>query len=95
MELALSFEGLTCTWQVEGKNGGPRKGSAQEQVFETACALATRRELPTTTRIAQLTEMDTGNVSRHLQDLTAQGRLVRGDKMGKEVPYWPPEVLQQ
>ena len=35
--------------------------------------------------------MDKGNVSKELANLIHKHKVVKGEKVGKEVPYYPPD----
>jgi hypothetical protein len=94
-EYGLKFDGLTGCWQNLGNATDVRSESVKGEVLKGVQELIDMGELPTTTRISERTGIDRGNVSHAFSDLVNEGHLIRGDKQGREVPYYPAEVQQQ
>jgi hypothetical protein len=92
-ELALGWDGLTCCWQLLGEAGQVRKESFESTILVAIGDLVDLGELPTTTRIARHLSKDSGYVSRALSELLAQGHIVKGDKKGRQQPYYTPQLL--
>ncbi len=91
-ELALQWDGLLCCWQNLGAAGEVRKDSFNGAVIQAIRELEEMGEIPTTTRIAKHIDARTGHVSRALADLVGNGKIRRGEKVGREQPYSLVEV---
>ena len=89
---AIEWDGLAYRWQMLGEAGKIRKDSAKAEILEAIRTLVNLGELPTTTKIARLLGKDKGNVSRDLADMVSSGEVIKGEKVGREVPYHPPDI---
>lgn len=84
-ELALEWDGATCTWQCLGNTG---EVIAKTRSAEIIAVL--RRSHPdalTGNDIAQETGYDRGDVTRLLAELENGGFVYRCPKVGKSIPY--------
>ncbi len=91
VELALEWDGRTCCWQLLGEAGAVRKDTVNAEVREAIAALVDLGQVPSTARIARYLGKKQCNVSRSLGELLNAGQVVRGDKVGREVPYYLPD----
>jgi predicted transcriptional regulator len=66
------------------------KDTLKGEILDAIRDLMSLGETPTTTRIAMHLGKDKGNVSRELANLVATGKVIRGEKQGREQPYWLP-----
>jgi hypothetical protein len=82
--LALDFDHLTCCWQCLGDAQGVKRDTLKADVLQAIEDLGGES---TTTEVAKHLGADAGNVSRAVGDLAATGRLLRGERRGKYVPY--------
>ncbi|MFN8493994.1 MAG: AAA family ATPase [Caldilineaceae bacterium] len=83
-ELAVKFDQTTCAWQLEGSADGVRADSVQSDIL---MALDELGGIATITKIAKWLNKPAPNVAREINELMSKGRIVRGEKAGKEVPY--------
>jgi hypothetical protein len=83
-ELAIAFDPVTCCWQYEGDAHAVRAESVQGEILE---ALTELGGTATTAQIAKWLNKPADNVSRELAELVAKGKVSRGERQGKEVPY--------
>jgi len=86
-ELALQWDVLTGCWQCLGEAGQVRRDTQKARVLKAIAELTAIGEVATTTRIAQQANMNRGNVSRTVAELIAMGKVRKGKKIGREVPY--------
>lgn len=88
LELALDWDGLTCSWQVLGEAGEVRKQSFGAEVVQAIRDITTDGEVPATTgNIANHLSRNKAQVSRALADLLQEGFVYKGPKTGKLQPY--------
>lgn len=85
----LSFDPVLCTWEPNDQAGKPQPGSRKGRIMEAIRELQAGGNLPTTTAIAGLTGIDKGNVSSDLLALVDEELVEKGEKRGREQPYWP------
>jgi len=83
-DLAIEWDVNTCCWQL--------LGDAQEVARTEGCrevlgALEALGGEATTKEIAEHLGKNKGSISRVLADLINEGKILRGRKKGKEVPY--------
>ncbi len=45
--------------------------------------------IPTGTNIARRLNLDKSNVNADLKELEQEGKVIKGNKQGREVPYYP------
>ena len=89
-ELVLKFDRELFCWQLVGNADDIKEDSAQSDILlalEEMCGTAT------ITRLANLLGKQAPNVARECGELVARGKLVKGAKQGKEVPYSLPSAL--
>lgn len=86
-ELALEWDGQLFCWQSLGEASEVRADTLKSEVIRAIQALADDGELPTTTRIAKYLGAKAPNVSQALADLMFTGRVKKGARQGREVPY--------
>ena len=91
-EFAIEWDRLAYRWQMLGEAGKIRKDSTKAEILDAIRTLVNLGELPTTTQIARLLGKDKGNVSRDLADLVSSGEVIKGEKVGREVPYYTPDI---
>lgn len=95
LELALEWDSLICCWQVLGEAGQVRKDSLQADILAAIPELEGLGELATTAHIAQHLGKNKGNVSRALADLALVGKVIKGQKQGREQPYTLPPKWEE
>ena len=83
-ELALSWDMVTCCWQLEGT---VEEVSLRGRKGDVLAALRDAGDALTLTELASLTNLDKGNLLHVLNDLVTAGRVERCAKLGREVPY--------
>ncbi len=84
-ELALSWDAVTCCWQYDGTVEEVALQGNKRAVLD-----ALRAHFPNElilTELASITGITKNNLSPILNDLLADGHIVRGEKRGREVPY--------
>lgn len=86
-DLALLWRGEPLCWQVMGEAGQGHQATFQAAVLAAIDELTALGEVASTTNIAQHLDYDKGNVSRELAEMLRHGRVVRGPKQGRVVPY--------
>jgi len=86
-ELALRWDGLTRCWQNEGEAGDVRKDSFKGEVIEAIQGIIDDGKLATTASIAKWLGKEASNVSMALAELWSAGKVKKGEKIGREVPY--------
>ena len=89
-ELSLSWDPTTCCWQYMGDAGEVRRESVRGEVLEAIRYLNSCDMLTTSTAIAKHLGKSQANISRELADLLNTGKLKKGARVGKEVPYLIP-----
>ena len=88
VDLYLRWDGERCCWQAVGEAGEVRIESLQAAILDAIRELNEVGEVSSTTAIARHLHKDAGNVSRELADLIQAGRVVRGERDGRVVPYF-------
>src|SRR5262249_31803016 len=83
-DLAVRFDRENGSWESQGDARQVHATSAQQRVLD---ALEAMGGTGTTTQVADHTGMDRGNASRALSDLANAGKVRRGEREGREVPY--------
>jgi hypothetical protein len=91
VELALAWDGQTCCWQLLGEAGEVRRDTVNAEVRDAIAALVDLGQVPSTARIARYLGKKESHVSRSLGGLLNAGLVVKGDKIGREVPYTLPD----
>jgi hypothetical protein len=88
-DLALTWDRLTCCWQLLGDANEVARTRGYQEVLEALAALGGEG---TTKELTDYLGKDKGNVSHLLADLVNEGKVIRGEKQGKEVPYRLPST---
>jgi len=88
VELYIRWDGEHCCWQAVGEAGEVRKESLQAAILEAIGELTELGEVSSTTNIARHLHKDIANVSHELADLMQAGKVVKGQKDGRVVPYF-------
>lgn len=83
-ELIVKFDRELFCWQLVGDAGDIKANSAQADVI---MAIEEMGGSATITRIAKWLNRAAPNIAREVGELVARGKLVKGAKQGKEVPY--------
>jgi DNA-binding transcriptional ArsR family regulator len=91
VELAIKWDGQLCCWQLVGEAGEVRKESLQADIVDAIRELAEMGEITSTSNIAQHLGKDKGNVSREIAELLKAGKVIKGERDGRMVPYHLPE----
>jgi hypothetical protein len=86
-ELALTWDVDYCCWQSLGDASEVRKDTLQADIITTIQALQEDGKTPTTARIAKFLKQRDSNVSAALGELLNAGKVRKGAKVGREVPY--------
>jgi DNA-binding HxlR family transcriptional regulator len=85
LELALTWDNVTCCWQLEGTVEEVALRGRKTDVL--AALKAAYPEARTVSEIAASTKLDAGNLSRILADLVNDGLIDRLTRQGRRVPY--------
>jgi RecA-family ATPase len=86
-ELSLEWDVTTGCWQCLGNANDVREDTLKGEIIQAIRDLVEDGEIPTTRRIAKRLNKDDSNISHALADLQAVGRVKRGEKVGREMPY--------
>jgi RecA-family ATPase len=86
-EFALSWDAKRCTWDMLGLASEVRKDSVRAEILDAIRTLRETGELATTASIAAHLGKDKGNVSKELGELVGLGKVIKGEKVGKNQPY--------
>lgn len=89
-ELVIKFDRDLFCWQLVGNADDIKEDSAQSDIL---LALDEMGGTATITRLAKWLGKQAPNVAREVGELVARGKLVKGAKQGKEVPYSLPHTL--
>lgn len=81
---SLNFAHDICTWQLVGDADGVRRDSVQSDILQ---ALEELGGTATTAKVAQWLNKQPANISVELAELVAKGRVTRGERNGREIPY--------
>lgn len=87
IDLLLSWDAKLCCWQLLGNADDVRKDTNRGQVLSAIRDLLENGQIPTTQRIARYLNKEASHISRELGELLATGKVIKGAKQGKEVPY--------
>lgn len=87
-ELALKWDPELCCWQCLGDADQVREDTNLGKVYQALIDLAKDGQLPTTDRTADYLELKKPNVSALLNELVNRGQAIRGERAGREVPYY-------
>lgn len=87
----MIFNKGTCTWEFYRNEDSVIPGSKRSLVFEAVKELTSMGIMATTSKIAKHLKEESSNVSRELRILLAQGKIVKGEKVGKSQPYILPD----
>jgi len=68
---------------------GVRPGSVRSLIVQAIRDLVAAECLPYTVSIARLVGRSPSQVNRELQELLRRGRVVKGERVGSIVPYYP------
>jgi len=85
--LALIWDRDTYCWQSLGDADDVKQDSFNGEVIRGIRELMEVGELTTQTKIAKHIGAHSSHVSRALSELVTSGKLIRGEKVGKEQPY--------
>lgn len=88
MELSLQWRPSDCTWGSLGNAGEVRADSFQGEVLRTIEELITLGVAATITRIADHLGKTKGQVGKAIADLLNRGEVQKGEKDGREQPYF-------
>ena len=80
--MILNFDAVTCCWQPAGTVAMPH--TVQGRLI---AALEDLDGEATTTDLADALDVNKGTVSKELQELVAAGRVKRGARVGRTIPY--------
>ena len=83
-ELALQWDATRFCWQLLGTTDQVTAATVQGELLE---ALATLGGQSTVTELAEYLGKQAGNISRELNELVAKGKVKRGERNGRQVPY--------
>lgn len=88
INLTLTWDRETCCWQSEGKTEDVERSTVRNEIKEALQELDDLGQLPTTKAISEYTGKDQGLVNRELKTLVSYGIAVKGEKVGREQPYY-------
>jgi hypothetical protein len=91
--LALRWDALSSQWQCLGDAEQVQRDSLRGAVLTAIEELTSAGQAATTRRIALHLDKDDGNISRTLAELIHDGKIKRGAKRGRDVPYVRNESL--
>ena len=94
VDLMLDWDYESFSWHSLGDSDEVLTNQSEIKVFTAIEELIELGILPTTTKIADLTGMAKANVSRTIGKLIGDQKIIRGDKQGREQPYYPNKYYQ-
>jgi len=83
----MNFDKITCTWNSYRDEDSVIPGSKRSIVLEAVKELTSMGMMATTSNIAKHLKEKPSNVSRELKILLNQGKIMKGEKVGKAQPY--------
>jgi RecA-family ATPase len=83
-EMAIVFDTELCCWQYEGEVADVKSNTVQAKIVEALQQLGGKA---TTTKIARFLGKQPSNISSELNELVMKGRIARGKRQGREIPY--------
>jgi hypothetical protein len=86
-ELALEWDGITCTWISLGNAGEVREDTLKAEILKAIRELQEDGQPATNKRIADHLDTNKGSINHLLADLVAAGKIRKGFKSGREIPY--------
>jgi hypothetical protein len=89
VELVVKFNRQLACWQAVGTPQEVGQG-ARKEVLDAIGKLQKAEELPTTKRLAEEAGKSQSYISELLADLVSEGLLIKGEKIGREQPYFLP-----
>ncbi len=89
-DLALEWDGLTCSWQLLGEAGQVMKDTVESAILDGIADLLSIGELATPTAISEHIDKERAHVSRGLTSLIDRGDVIRLPKAGRVQPYGLP-----
>ena len=87
-EIKLQLDPESLNWSVR-EEARSQNHSRKDSVLHASGELLDKDVMPTTTNIADHLGLDKGNVSSDLKELEAEGKMVAGEKQGRDKPYYP------
>lgn len=92
-EFALEFDGMLGTWQLLGEAGTVKKETLKAAMPDAIRELVYLGELPSTKKLSEYLDEPKGSVSKALGELLIEAKVVKGDKVGRQIPYYTPDTL--
>lgn len=89
-ELIIKFDGELFSWQLVGNADDVRADSMAADIL---LALEEMGGSATVTKLARWLGKQAPNVAREVGELVARGKLIRGEKTGREQPYQLPHTI--
>ncbi len=86
-ELALEWDGALWCWQYVGLADEVRETELQAEIMKAIQEIETLGDLPTISRISSHIDKLPPSISRALANMVNNGKVIRGKKQGKEIPY--------
>jgi hypothetical protein len=82
----LNWNKESYCWSISRDKSEPNE-SRKDRVFKTIQSMMHQNILPTTTKIACHLNLNKSNVNSDLRDLEREGKIIKGEKRGRELPY--------
>jgi hypothetical protein len=90
VELVVKFDRESACWKVVGSVEEVKQGEARKQVLSAIGGLQKSKDLPTTKNIAEFIKKSLSYVNEILADLAKTEKVLKGEKIGREQPYFLP-----
>lgn len=88
LNLVIEFDPPTLAWQSLGDAKELAQSDLRNEIVDAIADLVEEETVPTAEEIAKKTSRQRTNIVRELQAMVTNGRLVKGEKIGKKVPYF-------
>ena len=89
IDLLIEWDRLTCSWQSLGNTDEVITSKNDAAVLQGINDLLEAGGLPTIASLKEHLEMCRTSVDRSIKNLIDQGKINRGEKIGKQQPYYP------
>jgi hypothetical protein len=83
-EMIITFDRELCCWQYEGEAEQVKSNTVQAEILEALEQLGGKA---TKTQVARFLGKQPSNISAEMNELVMKGRVTRGARDGREIPY--------
>mgnify|MGYP003380130145 CR=1 FL=1 len=88
LSLILEFDASTLAWQSLGDAKDVAQSDLRCEIIDAIATLVDEETVPTAEEIAKLTNRKRPNIVRELNAMVPEGRIIKGEKIGKKQPYF-------